>query len=634
LIDVVICNNDTANPDALLTMAGTSVNPVTIPTIFLSYNQCQQLYANLNNGPVDMCIGAPMDVPCERTVNIDACAFVCDDAEYCDDPCYAEFDPAGTGTPNAALCLTALGCADNPDAACLTTQACDDGDPCTENTMETIVTLTNEVCVTCAGTPVATCALPSVAQACDDGDPCTTNDMEEVDACDATVVCVPCAGTVDTASCDPACVTLQACDDGDPCTTGEEESVNADGTVCEPCGLNAMMVSPACGDPNATNYDMDATCIDNTLCTYGEYCDNPCFAEFTPTPAPGDTPNSALCVTPLGCGDSPDAACLTTDVACDDMDCNTENDLGTTITETGEVCDCAGTPVTPNCDDGCDLTTDVYDASDCSCTITDPDPDDGCDLTTDAFDAVACAVTNTPNCAADETFDAATCMCVAGGVPGCMDECDPNFDPNATVDDPTLCAGYDTTCNTDCLMGDLTIWDATTCSCIVDVTTVLGCTDNSADNYDPAANCDDGTCTTGPCQDSITGTVTTDEPTCDLTGVMVEILDDMGNPVAGSPVTIAADGSYTLAGPFACGTYTATLVAGSLPQCYTDLNGTTGPIEFMVDGDGEADGTNFQTLPQVPTLSQWGLISLALLLMIFGAIKISATSLNLKRVRK
>jgi len=126
-----------------------------------------------------------------------------------------------------------------------------------------------------------------------------------------------------------------------------------------------------------------------------------------------------------------------------------------------------------------------------------------------------------------------------------------------------------------------------------------------------------------PCMDAITGTVTTDETTCDLAGTMVEILDNMGNPVAGSPVTITADGSYNLPGPFPCGTYTALIVTGSAPQCYYDLDGDEGPIAFEVDGDGEADGANFSTQPQVPTLSQWGLITLALLMMCFGAIKIA-----------
>lgn len=126
----------------------------------------------------------------------------------------------------------------------------------------------------------------------------------------------------------------------------------------------------------------------------------------------------------------------------------------------------------------------------------------------------------------------------------------------------------------------------------------------------------------GPCEDAITGTVTTDEPTCDLAGTMVEILDSNGIPVAGSPVTIDAMGNYTLPGPFPCGTYTAEIVVGSAPQCYYELSGDEGPFQFEVDGDGEADGVNFSTQPQVPTLSQWGLITLTLLLMSFGAIKL------------
>jgi len=134
--------------------------------------------------------------------------------------------------------------------------------------MEEIDDCDGTVCVPCAGTP-ADCS-DAVVQACDDGDPCTINDMEEVNACG---VCVPCAGTPDPASCDANCVTLQACDDGDPCTTGEQESVNGSGTVCEPCGLNAVPVTPACGDPDASNYDPNATCIDNSTCEY-EICED------------------------------------------------------------------------------------------------------------------------------------------------------------------------------------------------------------------------------------------------------------------------------------------------------------------------------------------------------------------------
>lgn len=78
---VIICNNDTANPDDVVTMAGTSVNPVTIPTIFLSYNECQALYAEMALGDVEMCIGAPTGVPCVKTITFDTCDFTCVDCD-------------------------------------------------------------------------------------------------------------------------------------------------------------------------------------------------------------------------------------------------------------------------------------------------------------------------------------------------------------------------------------------------------------------------------------------------------------------------------------------------------------------------------------------------------------------------
>lgn len=130
-------------------------------------------------------------------------------------------------------------------------------------------------------------------------------------------------------------------------------------------------------------------------------------------------------------------------------------------------------------------------------------------------------------------------------------------------------------------------------------------------------------CPSGVCEDAIIGEVTTDESTCNLAGTMVEILDSNGMPVTGSPVTINAMGNYTLPGPFPCGTYTAQIVAGSAPACYEKLGGVEGPFDFVVDGNGTADGANLGTTPQIPTLSQWGLITLALLMMCFGSIKLT-----------
>jgi len=105
----------------------------------------------------------------------------------------------------------------------------------------------------------------------------------------------------------------------------------------------------------------------------------------------------------------------------------------------------------------------------------------------------------------------------------------------------------------------------------------------------------------------------------------------MGNAVG--TATTDASGNYTLTGLYPCGSYTAELTAG-VPDCYTNSGGITGPIGFDVDGDGTADGANFTENPQVPTLSQWGLISLALLLMIMGSLKLGFSSIAFQTTRK
>jgi len=134
----------------------------------------------------------------------------------------------------------------------------------------------------------------------------------------------------------------------------------------------------------------------------------------------------------------------------------------------------------------------------------------------------------------------------------------------------------------------------------------------------------------GPCQDSIAGSVITEETGCVALDIEVTIYDASG-AIVGTAIT-DANGDYALMGVFPCGSYTAELTA-NIPSCYSDSGGTNGPIDFNVDGDGVSDGAIFNETPQVPTLSQWGLISLALLLMIIGSLKMSATQMALKRFR-
>jgi len=139
-------------------------------------------------------------------------------------------------------------------------------------------------------------------------------------------------------------------------------------------------------------------------------------------------------------------------------------------------------------------------------------------------------------------------------------------------------------------------------------------------------------CSDGPCEDEISGNVF--GPTgCDLTGIEVTIYDDMGNVV----VVLMTDmnGVYdTTPTAYPCGQYSVGLTAG-LPQCYIDAMGETGPKPFIIDGDDDntdTDGQDFMPVG-IPTLSQWGLICLALLMMIFGAITLASRTLNFEKRR-
>ena len=131
------------------------------------------------------------------------------------------------------------------------------------------------------------------------------------------------------------------------------------------------------------------------------------------------------------------------------------------------------------------------------------------------------------------------------------------------------------------------------------------------------------TCSAGPCEDAISGSVMAEEVGCSAAGIEVTIFDATGAVV--DVVMTDANGVYTLPGVFPCGSYSAELTA-NVPACYTDSGGVSGPIGFIVNGDGVPNGVTFTENAEVPTLSQWGLMSLALLLMIFGALKLGTAT--------
>jgi len=124
------------------------------------------------------------------------------------------------------------------------------------------------------------------------------------------------------------------------------------------------------------------------------------------------------------------------------------------------------------------------------------------------------------------------------------------------------------------------------------------------------------------CEEDISGGVISSEPLCDLSGINIVITAPDGTTIT---VTTDADGNFTVPnGPYPCGTYVAEFEDTSLlPSCYTDT-GSINPITFEVDGDvATDDGPYFIAGPTIPTLSQWGLIILAMLLMILGSLSLS-----------
>jgi len=131
-------------------------------------------------------------------------------------------------------------------------------------------------------------------------------------------------------------------------------------------------------------------------------------------------------------------------------------------------------------------------------------------------------VCNDDPCVGDITeVGAGGCSCdvVEEQVLGCTDDTACNFDPAANCDDGS-CMEVPV-CNDDPCVGDITGLSDDGCSCELVEEQVLGCTDDTACNYDPAANCDDDSCmpvpvcNDDPCVGDVTA-LSADECSCEL----------------------------------------------------------------------------------------------------------------------
>lgn len=281
-----------------------------------------------------------------------------------------------------------------------------------------------------------------------------------------------------------------ACDDGNVATINDAFSADCI------CVGEAISEVPGCTDAVACNYDVNATVNDGSCYYIGQICSDG-NAQTT-----NDVYN-AECVCAgdlLGCMDAlacnynlsatiADGSCLYTGTACDDGDASTINDAYSAD------CVCVGSPVSDvyGCTavEACNYNA-LATIEDNSCTFPGNPCDDGNALTFDDTLSVNCVClgltsgcTNSTACNYDAQADTDDGSCT---FPGCNDPDACNFDSTAGC--------YDGYCdypvpNYDCAGNCLNDVNG---NGICDEVDVYGCTDVNADNYNPYATYDNGTC--------------------------------------------------------------------------------------------------------------------------------------------
>jgi len=273
--------------------------------------------------------------------------------------CCADYDDLcggadGGGTDGGGACTADAQCDDkNPCTAdtCVTgvcshvptTDACDDGDPCTEA----------DTCAdgACLGT----------AKACDDGDACTD------DSCDKAKGCVH---NNNTAACEDGdkCLEKKACKDG-KCGGGVKKSCD-DGDTC-----TTDSCDPAAG---CIHKPVDGKCDDGDMCTADDACKGGKCTGTAKDCADADPCTDDVCDPKTAKCDHQAAADAT---PCDDGDGCTAGDACTGGT-------CAGKA--KSCDDGNACTTDACDAKTGSCDHVAAGNGDACDDGNPCTDADKC----------------------------------------------------------------------------------------------------------------------------------------------------------------------------------------------------------------------------------------------------
>ena len=545
----------------------------------------------------------------------------CDDGVSCTiDTCNEDTDTCDN-TPDDSVCSNGLYCDGvevcDPVNDCQAGMApdCDDGVSCTVDTC-------NEDTDTCDNTPddsicsngqfcdgVEVCDPVNDCQAgtapnCDDGVSCTVDTCNEnTDSCD---------NTPDDSVCSNGqfCDGVEVCDPANDCQPGMAPNCD-DGVTCtvDTCNENT---------DSCDNLPNDAACSDGLQCNGVEVCDpvNDCQAGTPPNCDDGIACTIDVCDEAGGCTNTPDDSLCDNGVFCDGA----------------EVCDpvngCKGA-VPVNCDDGVSCTIDSCDEQSESCVNspddsicnngsfcdgvevcdpindcqggTAPNCDDGVGCTVDACNEATDSCDNTPD----------NSLCSNGQFCDGMEVCDPTLDcqpGNGDVCDDGVGCTVDM-CDEDTDMctnmpNDSLCDDGEFCN----GTEV--CDPNGDCQAGTAVVCDDGiACTTDSCNDITDECVSSpnngacnDNDPCTL-----DICT--GNGCMNSPICGAC-----------CQADDTCNDQVTLSQCLAIAGASFDGVGSSCAGDSNGNGLDDNCEPgeQVPTVSEWGLVILALLLGTMG----------------
>jgi hypothetical protein len=162
--------------------------------------------------------------------------------------------------PQGQICDLAVGCKAAPP--CSSDAECDDFDPCTDDTCDTI----------------SGCRYTLNTAACNDGNPCTEHDTCADGVCAGTAASCDDGNLCTTDSCVEGLGCQHAdnaldCDDDNACTTGDVCAQGVCGGVSITCDDDNLCTDDGC-DPasGCTATNNTAACDDGNACTVGEAC--------------------------------------------------------------------------------------------------------------------------------------------------------------------------------------------------------------------------------------------------------------------------------------------------------------------------------------------------------------------------